>query len=113
MSRELNNVAENAEQYRKDLKDDYLSVEHLLLAMNDRLGVGSEELLGVLRDVRGSHRVTDQNPEEKFAALEKYGQDLTSAPPTARSIRSSAATTRSARHPGPVAAHQEQPGAHR
>ena len=45
--------------------------------MNDRLGVGSEELLSVLRDVRGSHRVTDQNPEEKFAALEKYGQDLT------------------------------------
>ncbi|HUF98698.1 MAG TPA: AAA family ATPase [Ilumatobacter sp.] len=77
MSRELNNVAENAAKYRKDLKDDYLSVEHLLLAMNDRLGVGSEELLGVLREVRGSHRVTDQNPEEKFAALEKYGQDLT------------------------------------
>ena len=75
--RELNAVADRAEQYRKDLKDDYVSVEHLLLAMNDRLNVGSEELLGVLRDVRGSHRVTDQNPEEKFAALEKYGQDLT------------------------------------
>ena len=77
MSRELDNVTQNAEQYRKDLKDDYLSVEHLLLAMNSRLGVGSEELLAVLRDVRGSHRITDQNPEEKFAALEKYGQDLT------------------------------------
>ena len=56
------------------IRDDYLSVEHLLLAMNDRLGVTSEELLTVLRDVRGSHRVTDQNPEEKFAALDKYGQ---------------------------------------
>jgi ATP-dependent Clp protease ATP-binding subunit ClpB len=77
MSRELNNVTERAEQYRKDLKDDFVSVEHLLLAMNDRLGVGSEELLTVLREVRGSHRVTDQNPEDKFAALEKYGQDLT------------------------------------
>jgi ATP-dependent Clp protease ATP-binding subunit ClpB len=77
MSRELTGVVDRATQYRKDLKDDYLSVEHLLLAMNDRIGVGSEELLGVLRDVRGSHRVTDQNPEEKFAALEKYGQDLT------------------------------------
>ncbi len=77
LNRELNNVSERADQYRKDLRDDYLSVEHLLLAMNDRLGVGSEELLQVLRDVRGSHRVTDQNPEEKFAALEKYGQDLT------------------------------------
>ena len=77
MSKELNNVVENAETYRKDLRDDFLSVEHLLLAMNSRLDVGSEELLGALKDVRGSHRVTDQNPEEKFAALEKYGQDLT------------------------------------
>jgi ATP-dependent Clp protease ATP-binding subunit ClpB len=77
VSRELNNVADNAENYRKDLKDDYLSVEHLLLAMNQRLGIGSEELLGALREVRGSHRVTSQNPEEQFQALEKYGQDLT------------------------------------
>jgi ATP-dependent Clp protease ATP-binding subunit ClpB len=77
MSRELTNITEMAEKYRRDLRDDYVSVEHMLLAMNQRLGVGSEELLQVLRDVRGSHRVTDQNPEEKFAALEKYGQDLT------------------------------------
>ncbi len=77
MSKELTNVVDNAEAYRKDLRDDFLSVEHLLLAMNARLDVGSEELLQVLKDVRGSHRVTDQNPEEKFAALEKYGQDLT------------------------------------
>jgi len=77
MGRELNQVTDRATQFRKDLKDDYLSVEHLLLAMHDRLGVTTEEILGVLRDVRGSHRVTDQNPEEKFAALEKYGQDLT------------------------------------
>ena len=48
LSRELNAVADRAEQYRKDLKDDYVSVEHLLLAMNDRLNVGSEELLAVL-----------------------------------------------------------------
>ncbi len=77
MSKELTNVVENAESYRKDLRDDFLSVEHLLLAMNARLDVGSEELLQVLKEVRGSHRVTDQSPEEKFAALEKYGQDLT------------------------------------
>jgi ATP-dependent Clp protease ATP-binding subunit ClpB len=77
MSKELNNVVDNAQKYQKDFRDDFLSVEHLLLAMNDRLDVGSEELLQVLKDVRGSHRVTDQNPEEKFAALEKYGQDLT------------------------------------
>ncbi|TVR27760.1 MAG: ATP-dependent chaperone ClpB [Ilumatobacter sp.] len=77
MSRDLSALVEAAEKFRKDLRDDYLSVEHLLLAMHQRLGVGSEEMLQVLRDVRGSHRVTDQNPEEKFAALEKYGQDLT------------------------------------
>jgi ATP-dependent Clp protease ATP-binding subunit ClpB len=73
MSKELNNVVDNAQSYQKDFRDDFLSVEHLLLAMNSRLDVGSEELLQVLKDVRGSHRVTDQNPEEKFAALEKYG----------------------------------------
>ncbi len=77
MSKELTNVVANAERYQKDFRDDFLSVEHLLLAMNARLDVGSEELLAALKDVRGSHRVTDQNPEEKFAALEKYGQDLT------------------------------------
>jgi ATP-dependent Clp protease ATP-binding subunit ClpB len=77
LSKELNNKVANAEQYQKDFKDDFLSVEHLLLAMNDRLDIGSEELMQALQAVRGSHRVTDQNPEEKFAALEKYGQDLT------------------------------------
>ncbi len=77
MNRELSTVMESAEKYRKDLRDDYLSVEHLLLAMHSRLGVGSEEMLAALREVRGSHRVTDQNPEDKFAALDKYGQDLT------------------------------------
>ena len=77
MNRELDNVTQNAVAYQKDLKDDFLSVEHLLLAMNQRLGVGSEELLQALKEVRGSHRVTSQNPEESFAALEKYGQDLT------------------------------------
>ena len=77
LSRELTNVAEMAERYQKDLKDDYLSVEHFLLAMNQRLGVGSEEVLQALREVRGSHRVTSQNPEDQFQALEKYGQDLT------------------------------------
>ncbi|MFT4658103.1 MAG: ATP-dependent Clp protease ATP-binding subunit ClpB, partial [Ilumatobacter sp.] len=77
MSKELTNKVSNAERYQKDFKDDYLSVDHLLLAMNDRLDVGSEELMQALQAVRGSHRITDQDPEEKFAALEKYGQDLT------------------------------------
>ena len=77
MNRELANVLENADKARRDLRDDYLSVEHLVLAMNQRLGVGSEELLQALREVRGSHRVTTPDPESQFAALEKYGQDLT------------------------------------
>ena len=77
MDRELSTMFDNATRIRKDLRDDYLSVEHLLLAAHDRLGVGAEEMLGALRDVRGAHRITDQNPEDTFAALEKYGQDLT------------------------------------
>src|SRR5918993_1112980 len=77
LNRELNQVFERAQQFQKDLRDDYLSVEHLLLAMNQRLGVGTEEMLQVLQEVRGSHRVTSQNPEDQFQALEKYGQDLT------------------------------------
>ena len=76
MNRELSNVLENAEKYQKDFKDDFLSVEHLLAAMNGRLDIGSEELLQALREVRGNHRVTSQNPEENFQALQKYGQDL-------------------------------------
>jgi len=77
MNRELSNIFENADKARTDLHDDYLSVEHLLLAMNQRIGIGSEEMLQALREVRGSHRVTSQNPEQQFQALEKYGQDLT------------------------------------
>jgi ATP-dependent Clp protease ATP-binding subunit ClpB len=70
-------VFQNAESARKDMRDDYLSVEHLLLAMNQRVGVPSEELLKALQQVRGSHRVTTPDPESQFAALEKYGVDLT------------------------------------
>ena len=77
MNRELNNVFANADKVRKDLRDDYLSVEHLLYAMNQRVGIGSDELLEAIRRIRGSHRVTSPNPEEQFQALEKYGQDLT------------------------------------
>jgi len=77
MNRELGNVLENADTARKDLHDDFLSVEHLMLAMNQRVGIGSEEMLQALKEVRGSHRVTTADPESQFAALEKYGTDLT------------------------------------
>lgn len=77
MNRELSNAMENADAARVDLHDDYLSVEHIVLALNQRIGIGSEEMLMALKEVRGSHRVTTPDPESQFAALEKYGLDLT------------------------------------
>jgi ATP-dependent Clp protease ATP-binding subunit ClpB len=94
IDRELRDALEAADRQRIDMGDEYLSVEHLLLALADRLGVSQAELLQALRDVRGSHRVTSQNPEETFQALEKYGRDLT-ALARARWTRSSAGTKRS------------------
>jgi len=77
IDRPLRDALEAADALRKDMGDEYLSVEHLVLAMADRIGVDRDTLLGALRDVRGSHRVTSQNPEESFQALERYGRDLT------------------------------------
>jgi ATP-dependent Clp protease ATP-binding subunit ClpB len=77
MSRELRETLERADAERTSLGDEYLSIEHVLLAMADRLHVSREDLLEALKDVRGSHRVTSQNPEERYQALEKYGRDLT------------------------------------
>ncbi|HEX2039131.1 MAG TPA: ATP-dependent chaperone ClpB [Acidimicrobiales bacterium] len=77
LGRELRTAIERAEQERSALGDEYLSIEHLLLAFADKVGVSREDLLAALQDVRGSHRVTSQNPEEQYQALEKYGRDLT------------------------------------
>ncbi|MBX3129802.1 MAG: ATP-dependent chaperone ClpB [Polyangiaceae bacterium] len=76
-----------AEEEAKKLKDEYISVEHFLLAaikqdkdvqaVFDRHGVSYDKLLRALAEVRGSQRVTDQNPEGKFQALDKYTRDLT------------------------------------
>ena len=79
LSRDLTAVVDVADAARAELHDEYLSTEHLLLALADRLGVSREQLLNALRDVRGSHRVTSQNPEDQYQALEKYGRDLTEA----------------------------------
>jgi ATP-dependent Clp protease ATP-binding subunit ClpB len=75
--REFTALFDRATAAQKDMRDDYLSVEHLLLAMPDKLGVSKDEVLAAIADVRGSHRITNQNPEDQFQALEKYGQDLT------------------------------------
>jgi ATP-dependent Clp protease ATP-binding subunit ClpB len=77
MSRTLRDAMERADSERSTLGDDYLSVEHLLLALADQIQVSHDDLLTALRSVRGSHRVTSQNPEESYQALEKYGRDLT------------------------------------
>jgi ATP-dependent Clp protease ATP-binding subunit ClpB len=79
IGRELRDAIEAADKARAEMGDEYLSVEHLLLAMADRLGVSRDQLLGALREVRGSQRVTTQNPEETYQALERYGRDLTDA----------------------------------
>ncbi|HEX9466867.1 MAG TPA: ATP-dependent chaperone ClpB, partial [Acidimicrobiia bacterium] len=78
---------EAADGERADLGDDYLSTEHLLMAMSQvaggvgdllrALGVTHDTVLGALKEVRGSHRVTSENPEEQYQALEKFGRDLT------------------------------------
>ncbi len=88
-STELVQILRTAETEMRELNDEYVSTEHLLLALaahpggaGDALrqnGASREELLKALSEVRGSHRVTDENPEDKFRALEKYGRDLTDA----------------------------------
>ncbi len=77
LGRDATSVLNRADQERQTLGDDYLSVEHLLLALADLIDVPHEDLLVALRDVRGSHRVTSANPEESYQALEKYARDLT------------------------------------
>ena len=77
LNRELAAVFAAAAELQSDFGDDYLSVEVLVLAMHESVGVPREEMLAALREVRGSHRVTSQNPEDQFQALEKYSVDLT------------------------------------
>jgi ATP-dependent Clp protease ATP-binding subunit ClpB len=88
MSTRLNNIAEAAFNEMKNLRDEYLSTEHLLLAIADEKngisarilkenGVSKDTIMKSLKEVRGSSRVTDQNPEDKYEALKKYGRDLT------------------------------------
>ena len=83
----LNRMLTKAEDEAKRLKDDFISVEHLLLAAFDdpgaagkilkEQGLTRERLMKALQEVRGSQRVTTQNPEATYEALERYGRDLT------------------------------------
>ena len=83
----LKKVIENAEAEAESLKDEYVSTEHLLLAMVQdsgeagkalkELGATRDKILHALVGIRGAQRITDPNPEEKYQSLEKYGRDLT------------------------------------
>ncbi|MCA9972133.1 MAG: AAA family ATPase, partial [Anaerolineales bacterium] len=89
LSRDLNNVLEEAEAIAGQMKDDYTSTEHLLMAMAQpkaprrirellaRHGVDYNTIMQALAAVRGSQRVSSQNPEAQYEALVKYGRDLT------------------------------------
>jgi len=82
LSAALNKALEQAEKEADRLKDEYISTEHLLLALADNklmreAGAAHDGLLKALKEIRGNQRVTDQNPESKYQALEKYGRDLT------------------------------------
>ncbi len=86
LSRQTNRVLNDADSVRAELGDDYVSTEHLLLGLANpdpggataaRIDLTRDELLSALQEVRGSHRVTSQSPEEQFQALDKYGRDLT------------------------------------
>lgn len=82
----LNAVLIRAGNEARDMKDEYISIEHLLLALAEEpsaakevlstLGVNRTAILSAMKEVRGKQRVTDQNPEDKYQALERYGRDL-------------------------------------
>ncbi|MCH7618264.1 MAG: ATP-dependent chaperone ClpB [Candidatus Marinimicrobia bacterium] len=87
LSRELDGLLKSALKESENLKDEYISNEHLLLVMSDassggvsavlaEQSVSRESILSVLQEIRGSQRITDQNPEEKYQALKRYGSDL-------------------------------------
>ena len=89
VGRSLDTLLDRAEAYRKEFGDDFISIEHLILGYvkDDRFGkslikeFGTDEtkLKNIIKEIRGSQKVTDQNPEGKYEALEKYGRDLTEA----------------------------------
>ncbi|HEX9565774.1 MAG TPA: ATP-dependent chaperone ClpB [Gemmatimonadaceae bacterium] len=90
LSREMNQVIDRAEEEAGTLGDDYISTEHLLLALADTKGtesrtlleaVGADraDLMEALKAVRGTHKVTDQTPEDAYRALQRFTRDLTEA----------------------------------
>ncbi len=89
LGRSLDKLLDRAEASRQEFKDEYISIEHLLLgyAKDDRFGkallqefgLDETKLKNTIKQIRGNQTVTDQNPEGKYQSLEKYGRDLTEA----------------------------------
>jgi ATP-dependent Clp protease ATP-binding subunit ClpB len=88
LSQELTKILSNSEKVAKNLKDDFVSTEHILIAIAEESSENSSEILKKYRltkdsilkslvSIRGDQMVTDQTPEDKYQALEKYGRDLT------------------------------------
>jgi ATP-dependent Clp protease ATP-binding subunit ClpB len=88
LSQSLTKILNNSEKTAKDLKDDYVSTEHILISEADavsekvseilkKYGFTGSSILKILADIRGGQKVSDQNPEDKYQVLEKYGRDLT------------------------------------
>ncbi|WP_299485312.1 ATP-dependent chaperone ClpB [Acaryochloris sp. IP29b_bin.137] len=87
LGRSLDTLFDRAETFRRSFGDDFISIEHLVLGYieDDRfgqpllqgLGLTEQMLKQAVTDIRGSHKVTDKNPEGKYESLEKYGRDLT------------------------------------
>tara|TARA_Y100001968_G_scaffold25524_1_gene19982 strand:- start:4996 stop:7587 length:2592 start_codon:yes stop_codon:yes gene_type:complete len=89
LSNKLNQTLDQANEYKKHFEDTYISVEHLLLALTEdknscqnilkEQSIDQSKILKAVNNIRGIHKVTDQNPEGKYESLKKYGLDLTSA----------------------------------
>jgi ATP-dependent Clp protease ATP-binding subunit ClpB len=85
LARTTADVLQSAERYAKGMQDDYVSTEHILLALTgsseekrlSQYGLTKDTILRALTEVRGNQRVTSQNPEDTYQVLEKYGVDLT------------------------------------
>ncbi len=80
---DLVDVLKHADEAARSMGDEFVSTEHLLLALADDpkvdVGASRSQLAEAVEEVRGPHRVTDQNPEDKYQALERFGRDLTEA----------------------------------
>ncbi|PWB74873.1 MAG: ATP-dependent chaperone ClpB [Anaerolineales bacterium] len=85
LAQTTSNVLQAAERFAKGMQDDYVSTEHILLGLTDSIegkrlasfGLTKDAILSALKTVRGSQRVTSQNPESTYQSLERYGRDLT------------------------------------